>query len=451
MTKKTLSILLAGLLVLSALFALVACTPSVSEVKLLGISGSQNAKTKTALSISSDKMFASLSAPVFADGDTDDPTDPELPSTEPEPEPEPEPEIPEESDIEFKPFSKLIYRSQKVFFLTITLDNPNNHYIMDFRLNSEGSEIKILQGTTWSDMNAPDTYIRWDEAYDRVGNKTATFKILLCSPEVTPDRITISEMYYSSRVDGANKTAVNMDGKETFTIYKIDGPMEMYDRVNSFDEFTFKLNTNGVEIIKVALDGETITADESGVYHVLHDGELKITYQYLMGDDNTPEQITSTEQIELLKFIPSKTPEPWLTDFEGYQYPICFCQVDDVVYKWFNLYITGYFTGTDVEYGGWRSSAPFICLEVPDGSRYGFEYWEGMPIFDEGPQSTIEIRKLILETDGHGNMDSSEYKEWLKESYIVVAGTKIPLYDFLLTFNRPILDGTHPVHNKDIR
>lgn len=451
MTKKTLSILLAGLLVLSALFALVACTPSVSEVKLLGISGSQNAKTKTALSISSDKMFASLSAPVFADADTDDPTDPELPATEPEPEPEPEPEIPEESDIEFKPFSKLIYRSQKVFFLTITLDNPNNHYIMDFRLNSEGSEIKILQGTTWSDMNAPDTYIRWDEAYDRVGNKTATFKILLCSPEVTPDRITISEMYYSSRVDGANKTAVNMDGKETFTIYKIDGPMEMYDRVNSFDEFTFKLNTNGVEIIKVALDGETITADESGVYHVLHDGELKITYQYLMGDDNTPEQITSTEQIELLKFIPSKTPEPWLTDFEGYQYPICFCRP---FYKQeFYLGLNGYFTGTDVEYGGWGSSAPFICLEVPDGSRYGFGYWEGSTILDEGPSISAEVRKFTVEVDEWSNIkDSSEYKEWLKKSYIVVTGTKIPLYDFLLTFNRPILNGCmDPVLNKDIR
>lgn len=416
MTKKTLSILLATLLVLSALFALVACTPSASEVKLLGISGSQNAKTKTALSISSDKMFASLSAPVFADADTDDPTDPELPSTEPEPEPEPEPEIPEESDIEFKPFSKLIYRSQKVFFLTITLDNPNNHYIMDFRLNSESSEIKILQGTTWSDMNAPDTYIRWDEAYDRVGNKTATFKILLCSPEVTPDRITISEMYYSSRVDGANKTAVNMDGKETFTIYKIDGPMEMYDRVNSFDEFTFKLNTNGVEIIKVALDGETITADESGVYHVLHDGELKITYQYLMGDDNTPEQITSTEQIELLKFNYNDNPEGNISFINTYGI------VDITKGHSYQFFIRGCFSGTDTD---------SVYIDVGQDKIYQFTVAESDTFFD------YDITEPLI-TENNTVVDYNSYKQFLETSYIITANYKIPLYSFLLSFDKPI-------------
>ena len=313
-TKRLLGILLAMLLTVSAMFALVACNSNnnQSEVRLLSIEGSTKFNKQRIAKISAPQsVFASIGMPKYdIENPTEDTTGEGEETDGEDEEPAPLPDTPIEVDPTVVPAYTLIYKSQTTFFLTINLENPNNHYIMDFRLTCPGSDVSIKQGSQFSDINDPNTYIRWDEATDRVGNRMATFELRLNSPEVSPDRITISEMYYSSRADGANKTAVNTDGKETYTIYKIDGPMEMYDRKNSLTEFTFKLNTNGVSIISVTLDEtENLTADETGTYHVLHDGKLDITYEYAVGDDQLPARITSSEQIELLKMISTFTPE----------------------------------------------------------------------------------------------------------------------------------------------
>lgn len=313
-TKRLLGILLAMLLTVSAMFALVACNSNnnQSEVRLLSIEGSTKYNKQRIAKISAPQsVFASIGMPKYdIENPTEETTDEGEETGGEDEEPAPLPDTPIEVDPTVVPAYTLIYKSQTTFFLTINLENPNNHYIMDFRLTCPGSDVSVKQGSQFSDINDPNTYIRWDEATDRVGNRMATFELRLNSPEVSPDRITISEMYYSSRADGANKTAVNTDGKETYTIYKIDGPMEMYDRKNSLTEFTFKLNTNGVSIISVMLDEtENLTADETGTYHVLHDGKLDITYEYAVGDDQLPARITSSEQIELLKMISTFTPE----------------------------------------------------------------------------------------------------------------------------------------------
>ena len=78
-TKRLLGILLAMLLTVSAMFALVACNTnndnnnSKSEVKLLGITGTDSIQAETKATANNSKLFASLSAPIYADAETEQP------------------------------------------------------------------------------------------------------------------------------------------------------------------------------------------------------------------------------------------------------------------------------------------------------------------------------------------------------------------------------------------
>lgn len=252
MTKKLLSILLATLIAVSALFALVACTQNndnnKSEVKLLGITGTNTLQTETKATTNSGKMFASLSTPVFADGETD--TTPEQPT---------EPEQPTQPDEELDVYSDytIIYKTQTTLYFTIKLSNPRNYYILDFRLSCEQEDVEVKQGSHYSKINDANTYIRWDEATDRIGNHTATFELKLPNADVSPDKIKILDMYYSDRTDGTNKTSVNMNNKETYTVYKIDEPVKMINRKNNFTEFSFELEKiEGAVVKSVSVDGK---------------------------------------------------------------------------------------------------------------------------------------------------------------------------------------------------
>lgn len=406
-TKRLLGILLAMLLTVSAMFALVACNSNnnQSEVRLLSIEGSTKYNKQRIAKISAPQsVFASIGMPKYdIENPTEDTTGEGEETDGEDEEPAPLPDTPIEVDPTVVPAYTLIYKSQTTFFLTINLENPNNHYIMDFRLTCPGSDVSIKQGSQFSDINDPNTYIRWDEATDRVGNRMATFELRLNSPEVSPDRITISEMYYSSRADGANKTAVNTDGKETYTIYKIDGPMEMYDRKNSLTEFTFKLNTNGVSIISVTLDEtENLTADETGTYHVLHDGKLDITYEYAVGDDQLPARITSSENIELLKIVNTlRTDDPDISRVYD----------DNVRFEGPDVYLFASFQGTDANIISYtndneniRELSEIIFIDMPCFIFLTSIAWE-------------------QEVNGHDLKIS-----WLKSTTLTIAGTDFNLY-----------------------
>lgn len=404
-TKRLLGILLAMLLTVSAMFALVACNSNnnQSEVRLLSIEGSTKYNKQRIAKISAPQsVFASIGMPKYdIENPTEDTTGEGEETDGEDEEPAPLPDTPIEVDPTVVPAYTLIYKSQTTFFLTINLENPNNHYIMDFRLTCPGSDVSIKQGSQFSDINDPNTYIRWDEATDRVGNRMATFELRLNSPEVSPDRITISEMYYSSRADGANKTAVNTDGKETYTIYKIDGPMEMYDRKNNLTEFTFKLNTNGVSIISVMLDEtENLTADETGTYHVLHDGKLDITYEYAVGDDQLPARITSSEEIRLLKIVNTLDPEnnEWAAQFNenflvGKNIITIFMQIQ----------------GTDSN-----------ILSTNDAYFERFE--------TEAPFESMQTIRFCRTTEELDIDDIVGVRNWLKSTTLTIAGTDFNLY-----------------------
>lgn len=403
-TKRLLGILLAMLLTVSAMFALVACNSNnnQSEVRLLSIEGSAKYNKQRIAKISAPQsVFASIGIPKYdIENPTEDTTGEGEETDGEDEEPAPLPDTPIEVDPTVVPAYTLIYKSQTTFFLTINLENPNNHYIMDFRLTCPGSDVSVKQGSQFSDINDPNTYIRWDEATDRVGNRMATFELRLNSPEVSPDRITISEMYYSSRADGANKTAVNTDGKETYTIYKIDGPMEMYDRKNNLDEFTFKLNTNGVSIISVTLDEtENLAADETGTYHVLHDGKLDITYEYVVGDDQLPARITSTEEIELLKIVNTFDPEH--NEFASH-YGNNFMVTENLILMFIKI------TGTDWE-------------NISTNDKY-FERFE-IDILMEGMNTVRIFRTTLVSSE-----DIPTIRELLKSTTLTIAGTDFNLY-----------------------
>lgn len=195
----------------------------------------------------------------------------------------------------------VIFKTQTLIYFTIKLQNPKNYYILDFRLSCEEEDIKVKQGTHYSSINDPNTFIRWDERVDGIGNHQATFLLQLPNPEISPDKIKISELYYSDRTDGTNKTSVNMNNKETYTVYKIDELMKMTDRKNSSEAFYFKLEF--AEDVKhwVKVDGVEFQADSDGVY-AIPSGKLVVEYEYEVSNGvvykNVYEENIETAQVE---------------------------------------------------------------------------------------------------------------------------------------------------------
>lgn len=196
----------------------------------------------------------------------------------------------------------VIYRGEKTIYLTITLDNPNNYYIMDFKLSCEVEDIKVKQGNHYNSINDPNTFIRWDEAIDRVGNRQATFELQLSDPSINPETITISEMYYSDRTDGTNKTNVNMNNFSQYSIYKVEFPFTMNERKNSFTEFTFRLTPSvQTTINKVTVDGVEYTPDGNSDYHI-PGGKLRIEYTIHLEPNVTYDEYYE-EDIVLLQLV----------------------------------------------------------------------------------------------------------------------------------------------------
>ena len=168
-----------------------------------------------------------------------------------------------------------IFTSQLEINFDIKLNNPQNYYIMDFKLTCDEEQIEYYdkKKKKWTPIN--NIWIRWSGS----NNQESRYRLKLPNPEISPDKIKISEMYYSDRTDGTNKTAVNMNNKETYTIYKIESSLEiikMTDIINSENEFSFKIDKiEGAEITGVVFDRNTITPDENGVYKLTKMENLK--------------------------------------------------------------------------------------------------------------------------------------------------------------------------------
>lgn len=194
----------------------------------------------------------------------------------------------------------VIYKSENVINLTIKLSNPNNYYIMDFKLSCEQENVLVHQGSHWSNINDSDTYIRWDEGSNRLGNREATFELKLPDEEISPDIIRVDNLYYSDRTDGSNKTAVNTNNKETYTIYKIEKLFEITEKTVNNVEAKIKLNVSDtVSELKLTVDGTEYNVGEDGYYYV-PGGDLTISGKYTVNGLNEVLTKTITGKITLI-------------------------------------------------------------------------------------------------------------------------------------------------------
>ena len=178
-----------------------------------------------------------------------------------------------------------IFKSQTSINFYIKLNNPKNYYIMDFKLTCDEEQIEYYdkEMEKWTPIN--DIWIRWSGS----NNQESRYRLRLPNPEISPDKIKISEMYYSDRTDGTNKTAVNMNNKETYTVYKVEDDLLNCETISNVkDKYTFKVNKkDGVEITKFTVGGVDYMGTDpnaDGNYEMAADGKIEIEYQLNVKD-----------------------------------------------------------------------------------------------------------------------------------------------------------------------
>lgn len=190
-----------------------------------------------------------------------------------------------------------IFKSQTTINFDIKLNNPKNYYIMDFKLTCDEEQIEYYdkEMEKWTPIN--DIWIRWSGS----NNQESRYRLKLPNPEVSPDKIKISEMYYSDRTDGTNKTAVNMNNKETYTVYKVEDDLVVTETVsNSREKYVFRMNQKeGVEVLSVKGNGVDL-AKEGDNYIMPESGKIVIEYQKVNG--NVTYKGKYEKEIELIRF-----------------------------------------------------------------------------------------------------------------------------------------------------
>ena len=177
-----------------------------------------------------------------------------------------------------------IFKSQLEINFDIKLNNPKNYYIMDFKLTCDEEQIEYYdkEMEKWTPIN--NIWIRWSGS----NNQESRYRLRLPNPEISPDKIKISEMYYSDRTDGTNKTAVNMNNKETYTVYKVEDDLVVTETVsNSREKYVFRMNQKeGVEIKSFTIAGvdymDRINAE--GLYEMTSNGKIVVEYERKNGN-----------------------------------------------------------------------------------------------------------------------------------------------------------------------
>ena len=298
---------------------------STAEVKLLGISASSvdNEVEEATVKMVKAALFTfaesddatETDTEVVPSGETDDTTTTDSETTSEGTETKESDETSTDSSAEQETITTdiqrqytVIYKTQTKINFTITLSNPKNHYIMDFRLKcSTSDDVKVKVGSKYWNINDADTFIRWDDAIDKSGNREATFELVLPNTEVSPDKISVKDMYYSDRDDGSNKTEVNMDNKENYTIYKVEENLvtcEMVSNSRTEYKFTVNKNSNSATITKFTcadIDYMSVEPNADGIYTMNSDGKILIEYEVPLADGIEPYKETIEVDVELIK------------------------------------------------------------------------------------------------------------------------------------------------------
>ena len=273
--KKFLSIILSVIMTLTICSVFTSCASlnmKNSEVVLLGVTASTDyVEYKT-----QKEVQPKLASPYAMTADIKPMDDTEQEIT---------PDLTNAYTIVYKPLDG----GQISIFYTIVLDNPKDHYIMDFKFScNRDVQIQYVDGNTAS---IKSRRVRWDEAYSRQGNYLATFILILPDEATNPTTIRVSEMYYSDHADGSSKTIVNTNDKEVYKVYTLDGIYVDQTRygVSSAD---FKITKNeGLTVKSVSFNDKELKFDSEkkvNKYTVNETGKLVVKYSYSQDIGNIP-------------------------------------------------------------------------------------------------------------------------------------------------------------------
>lgn len=205
-----------------------------------------------------------------------------------------------------------IFKSQTTINFDIKLNNPKNYYIMDFKLTCDEEQIEYYdkEMEKWTPIN--DIWIRWSGS----NNQESRYRLRLPNPEISPDKIKISEMYYSDRTDGTNKTAVNMNNKETYTVYKVEDDLVVTETVsNSCEKYIFKMaKKEGVEIknFTVADVDYMDRINDEGLYEMTSNGKIVVEYERKNG--NVTYKGKYEKDIELVNIVIKERKGEWAVE-----------------------------------------------------------------------------------------------------------------------------------------
>lgn len=290
----------------------------------------------------------------------------------------------DENDLEFpKDSYTIIYKSQTEINFDILLNNPKNYYIMDFKLTCDDEQIYYYDDKMdkWNCIN--DIWIRWSGS----NNQESRYRLRLPNPEVSPDKIRVSEMYYSDRTDGTNKTAVNMNNKETYRVYKVEDELLTTKTVeNTLSAYRFEvIKKEGVVITSIRDDENNIdlTADSDGTYKMEKDGRIRIEYKQNLGDIEYKKVYEKDIELLHIERLYKKMELDGYATFTGNDVPLV-----AIVGNCGSTFITFTLKGTDINfnnrlyYKGQESKEPFI---TPNYIAYNFNemyigsYEDGSP------------------------------------------------------------------------
>lgn len=376
--KKILSTIIAAILLLGSISVIASC-------KNKGNSNNNNSKAEVVLDKVSAAAYKETSVKpqkiaVFnlSEKSTDNSENESADNSESESE---SPDV--SADI---PDYTFIFKSQTTINFDIKLNNPKNYYIMDFKLTCDEEQIEYYdkEMEKWTPIN--NIWIRWSGS----NNQESRYRLRLPNPEISPDKIKISEMYYSDRTDGTNKTAVNMNNKETYTVYKVEDDLVVTETVsNSCEKYAFKMaKKEGVEIKSFTVAGVDYMdrINDDGLYEMTSNGKIVVEYERRNG--NVTYRGKVEKDVELIEF---QTTDYWGGDFE-----------------WFGrqFYIYYKITGTDFDIS--KMYIDDIDCEIK-------EYYQ-------------DAEKTIFSGYGFYGIDGLS-DDWFKEHTITICGVKYNIWD----------------------
>lgn len=198
-----------------------------------------------------------------------------------------------------------------------------------------------------------------------LNNQESRYRLRLPNPEVSPDKIRVSEMYYSDRTDGTNKTAVNMNNKETYRVYKVEDELLTTKTVeNTLSAYRFEvIKKEGVVITSIRDDENNIDliADSDGTYRMEKDGRIRIEYEQNLGDINYKKVYEKDIELLYIERLYEKMELDGYATFTGNDVPLV-----TIVGNCGSTFITFTLKGTDINfnnrlyYKGKESKEPSI-------------------------------------------------------------------------------------------